>query len=161
MVVATSAVRSRTSSSLPVCQSIGLSFAGSAFLSRHHHLLRGQGAGSFPREKSRPVASEVVCEHVAGRSSHGLNSLDPVHQRDLSLLLMPYRVRHETEPRIAGGLPVGMRHADCTRVVVNELGRLDRRAVRARFEKRFASSRMAKNYEARYRELVARARDPS
>jgi glycosyltransferase involved in cell wall biosynthesis len=39
---------------------------------------------------------------------------------------------------------------------VNELGRLDKRAVRARFEERFTSSRMAKDYEARYRELVAR-----
>ena len=39
---------------------------------------------------------------------------------------------------------------------VNELGRLDRRAVRARFEERFAASRMAGEYEIRYRELVAR-----
>lgn len=129
-------MRSRTYSSLLVCRSIGLSFPSNAFLSRHHHVLRGQGAGSFPREKSWPVASEVVCEHVARRSSHGLHSLDPIHQRDLSLLLMPYRVRHETEPRIAGRLPFGMPHGDRTRVVVNELGRLDRRAVRARFEKR-------------------------
>jgi glycosyltransferase involved in cell wall biosynthesis len=44
---------------------------------------------------------------------------------------------------------------------VNELDRLDRRAVRARFEERFTSSRMAKDYEARYRELVARAKRPS
>ncbi|WP_338695762.1 glycosyltransferase family 4 protein [Bradyrhizobium sp. 26S5] len=44
---------------------------------------------------------------------------------------------------------------------VNDLGRLDRRAVRARFEDRFTSSRMAQDYEARYRELVARAKDPS
>ena len=39
---------------------------------------------------------------------------------------------------------------------VNDLGRLDRRAVRARFEERFAASRMAGEYEIRYRELVAR-----
>jgi glycosyltransferase involved in cell wall biosynthesis len=39
---------------------------------------------------------------------------------------------------------------------VKELGRLDRRVVRARFEERFAASRMAKEYEARYRDLVAR-----
>ncbi|OSI20451.1 glycosyltransferase family 4 protein [Bradyrhizobium canariense] len=39
---------------------------------------------------------------------------------------------------------------------VKELGRLDRRVVRARFEERFAASRMANEYEARYRDLVAR-----
>jgi glycosyltransferase involved in cell wall biosynthesis len=44
---------------------------------------------------------------------------------------------------------------------VNELGRLDRRVVRTRFEERFISSRMAKDYEALYGELVARARGPS
>jgi hypothetical protein len=38
---------------------------------------------------------------------------------------------------------------------VNELGRLDRRVIRARFEKRFAASRMANEYECRYRELLA------
>jgi glycosyltransferase involved in cell wall biosynthesis len=41
---------------------------------------------------------------------------------------------------------------------VKELGRLDRRVVRARFEERFAASRMAKEYETRYRDLVARGR---
>ena len=39
---------------------------------------------------------------------------------------------------------------------VKELGRLDRRVVRARFEERFAASRMAKEYETRYRNLIAR-----
>ncbi|MGY4377278.1 glycosyltransferase involved in cell wall biosynthesis [Bradyrhizobium sp. i1.3.1] len=39
---------------------------------------------------------------------------------------------------------------------VNELGRLDRRVVRARFEERFAANRMAKLYESRYREMLAR-----
>jgi glycosyltransferase involved in cell wall biosynthesis len=39
---------------------------------------------------------------------------------------------------------------------VKELGRLDRRVVRARFEECFAASRMAKEYEARYRNLIAR-----
>ena len=39
---------------------------------------------------------------------------------------------------------------------VYELGRLDRRVVRARFEERFAASRMAKLYESRYREMLAR-----
>jgi glycosyltransferase involved in cell wall biosynthesis len=39
---------------------------------------------------------------------------------------------------------------------VKELGRLDRRVVRARFEECFAASRMAKEYETRYRDLVAR-----
>ena len=38
---------------------------------------------------------------------------------------------------------------------VNDLGRLDRRAIRARFEERFAASRMAREYERRYRELTA------
>ncbi|MCP1743863.1 glycosyltransferase involved in cell wall biosynthesis [Bradyrhizobium japonicum] len=38
---------------------------------------------------------------------------------------------------------------------VNDLGRLDRRAVRARFEKRFVASRMARECESRY-ELIAR-----
>ncbi|MET4218194.1 glycosyltransferase involved in cell wall biosynthesis [Bradyrhizobium sp. LB14.3] len=40
--------------------------------------------------------------------------------------------------------------------VVKELRRLDRRVVRARFEERFVASRMANDYETRYRELVAR-----
>jgi glycosyltransferase involved in cell wall biosynthesis len=39
---------------------------------------------------------------------------------------------------------------------VYELGRLDRRVVRARFEERFAANRMAKLYESRYREMLAR-----
>ncbi|MGX4803161.1 glycosyltransferase family 4 protein [Bradyrhizobium guangdongense] len=37
---------------------------------------------------------------------------------------------------------------------VNEVGRLDRRRVRARFEERFAASRMASEYERQYRELA-------
>jgi glycosyltransferase involved in cell wall biosynthesis len=41
---------------------------------------------------------------------------------------------------------------------VEELGWLDRRAIRARFEERFAATRMAKEYETRYRDLVARGR---
>ena len=40
---------------------------------------------------------------------------------------------------------------------VREAGRLDRRKVRARFEERFVASRMAKEYEARYRELTPQA----
>jgi glycosyltransferase involved in cell wall biosynthesis len=39
---------------------------------------------------------------------------------------------------------------------VKELGQLDRRVIRARFEERFAASRMAKEYESRYCELVDR-----
>ncbi|UWU91477.1 glycosyltransferase family 4 protein [Bradyrhizobium sp. CB1015] len=39
---------------------------------------------------------------------------------------------------------------------VKEVVRLDRRKVRARFEERFVASRMAREYENRYRELVAR-----
>ncbi|UPJ80734.1 glycosyltransferase family 4 protein [Bradyrhizobium sp. 183] len=39
---------------------------------------------------------------------------------------------------------------------VKELGRLDRRVVRARFEGRFVASRMAREYDTRYRDLVAR-----
>lgn len=41
---------------------------------------------------------------------------------------------------------------------LDEVGRLDRRRIRARFEERFAASRMARDYEARYRELIARGR---
>jgi glycosyltransferase involved in cell wall biosynthesis len=40
---------------------------------------------------------------------------------------------------------------------VRDLPRLDRRVVRARFEERFAAVRMAKEYEALYRGLVAEA----
>jgi len=36
-----------------------------------------------------------------------------------------------------------------------ELPRLDRRVIRARFEERFSAVRMAREYEACYRELVA------
>lgn len=39
---------------------------------------------------------------------------------------------------------------------VKQVIRLDRRKVRARFEERFAAIRMAREYENRYRELVAR-----
>jgi glycosyltransferase involved in cell wall biosynthesis len=42
---------------------------------------------------------------------------------------------------------------------VNELGRLDRRRVRARFEERFAASRMAREYESQYRELAAAVKE--
>jgi glycosyltransferase involved in cell wall biosynthesis len=38
---------------------------------------------------------------------------------------------------------------------VKKVVRLDRRKVRARFEERFLASRMAREYESRYRELVA------
>jgi glycosyltransferase involved in cell wall biosynthesis len=40
---------------------------------------------------------------------------------------------------------------------VRELPRLDRRIIRARFEERFTAVRMAREYEARYRDLVANA----
>jgi len=40
---------------------------------------------------------------------------------------------------------------------VRELPRLDRRKVRARFEERFSAHRMARQYESRYRELIAAA----
>ncbi|MDE5445189.1 glycosyltransferase [Bradyrhizobium sp. CSA207] len=36
---------------------------------------------------------------------------------------------------------------------VNELGGLDRRKVRARFEQRFSAKRLAKEYESQYRRL--------
>lgn len=39
---------------------------------------------------------------------------------------------------------------------IKQAVRLDRRRVRARFEDRFVASRMAREYESRYRELVAR-----
>ena len=38
---------------------------------------------------------------------------------------------------------------------VNQLHRLDRSKVRARFEERFSAHRMAREYEARYRKLAA------
>jgi glycosyltransferase involved in cell wall biosynthesis len=37
---------------------------------------------------------------------------------------------------------------------VNELARLDRRKVRARFEERFSAQRMAREYESQYRKLI-------
>ena len=40
---------------------------------------------------------------------------------------------------------------------MREVSRLDRRAIRARFEERFTAVRMAREYEARYRELVTEA----
>jgi len=40
---------------------------------------------------------------------------------------------------------------------VREVARLDRRKVRARFEERFVASRMAREYEAKYGKLIARA----
>ena len=39
---------------------------------------------------------------------------------------------------------------------LTEVDRLDRRRIRARFEERFAANRMARDYEASYRELIAR-----
>ncbi|WP_050420917.1 glycosyltransferase family 4 protein [Bradyrhizobium tropiciagri] len=41
---------------------------------------------------------------------------------------------------------------------VNQLGRLDRRKVRARFEERFSARRMGRDYEGQYRKLIAAAR---
>jgi hypothetical protein len=40
---------------------------------------------------------------------------------------------------------------------VGDLGRLDRRKVRARFEKRFSADRMARAYESAYRGLISAA----
>jgi glycosyltransferase involved in cell wall biosynthesis len=40
---------------------------------------------------------------------------------------------------------------------VGELGRLDRRRVRARFEERFSAKLMASEYESKYREMIAAA----
>lgn len=45
---------------------------------------------------------------------------------------------------------------DAVRAIRN-LSRLDRRKIRARFEQRFTSDRMARAYEARYRVLIAEA----
>ena len=44
---------------------------------------------------------------------------------------------------------------------VNELPRLDRRKVRARFEARFSASRMAREYESGYRKPSAAAKPTS
>jgi glycosyltransferase involved in cell wall biosynthesis len=38
---------------------------------------------------------------------------------------------------------------------VGQLGRLDRRTIRARFEERFSARRMVRQYERQYRKLVA------
>ena len=43
---------------------------------------------------------------------------------------------------------------------MSELGRLDRRRIRARFEERFAASRMAREYENQYRRLIGAQRSP-
>jgi glycosyltransferase involved in cell wall biosynthesis len=40
---------------------------------------------------------------------------------------------------------------------VGDLGRLDRRKVRARFEERFSANRMARAYESAYRDLICAA----
>jgi glycosyltransferase involved in cell wall biosynthesis len=40
---------------------------------------------------------------------------------------------------------------------VGDLGQLDRRKVRARFEERFSADRMAREYESAYRELISAA----
>jgi hypothetical protein len=40
---------------------------------------------------------------------------------------------------------------------VGDLGRLDRRKVRARFEERFSANRMARAYESAYRGLISAA----
>ncbi|MGY2908975.1 glycosyltransferase family 4 protein [Bradyrhizobium sp. URHC0002] len=42
---------------------------------------------------------------------------------------------------------------------IRKLPRLDKRTIRARFEERFTACRMASEYEARYRDLVAEAED--
>jgi glycosyltransferase involved in cell wall biosynthesis len=43
---------------------------------------------------------------------------------------------------------------------VGQLGRLDRRTIRARFEERFSARRMVREYERQYRKLVANADGP-
>jgi hypothetical protein len=40
---------------------------------------------------------------------------------------------------------------------VRDLSGLDRRKIRTRFDQRFTSERMARDYEARYRVLIAEA----
>jgi hypothetical protein len=44
---------------------------------------------------------------------------------------------------------------------VGDLGRLDRRKVRARFEERFSADRMAREYECAYRKLISAAAEHS
>ncbi|MGX1343370.1 glycosyltransferase involved in cell wall biosynthesis [Bradyrhizobium japonicum] len=44
---------------------------------------------------------------------------------------------------------------------VGDLGRLDRRKVRARFEERFSADRMAREYESAYRRLISGAAYPA
>jgi glycosyltransferase involved in cell wall biosynthesis len=44
---------------------------------------------------------------------------------------------------------------------VGDLGRLDRRKVRARFEERFSANRMARAYESAYRGLISAAAEHS
>jgi glycosyltransferase involved in cell wall biosynthesis len=46
-------------------------------------------------------------------------------------------------------------NADEAVAAVREVARLDRRAIRRRFEKRFSARRMARAYEGRYRKLIA------
>ena len=46
-------------------------------------------------------------------------------------------------------------NADEAVAAVSEVARLDRRAIRRRFEKRFSARRMARAYEGRYRKLIA------
>ncbi|MCS3892139.1 glycosyltransferase involved in cell wall biosynthesis [Bradyrhizobium japonicum USDA 38] len=62
---------------------------------------------------------------------------------------VPEVVEHGVTGFIVDGEEQAMR-------AVDQLERLDRRVVRARFEERFAASRMAKEYERRYRELLSR-----
>jgi hypothetical protein len=75
----------------------------------------GQSLGwptrSMAKQEIGSPCVKVVGEHVAGRLSHGLDSLNPVHQRDLSLLFVPYSVRHETKPRVACRMPLDIGHA--------------------------------------------------
>jgi len=44
---------------------------------------------------------------------------------------------------------------------VGDLGRLDRRKVRARFEERFSANRMARAYECAYRGLISAGAEQS
>jgi glycosyltransferase involved in cell wall biosynthesis len=46
-------------------------------------------------------------------------------------------------------------NADEAVAALSEAARMDRRAIRSRFEERFSARRMARAYEGRYRKLIA------
>jgi hypothetical protein len=58
------------------------------------------------------VSVHVICKNVPNGDQHGFPAGGTVHKRDLSLLLMAYRLRHDPQPRVTAIPKLVIGHPD-------------------------------------------------